>query len=512
MPRTKVTPASVARSRSSALETPSDSRPRGSTRPRAGSRSPARRARPRARRASRPAGPRRIPRTRSRFGSKPPRRTARARSPAAAAAARCTSRPRGRRTRRESPPGTTNQPTRSPGATVFENEEVKVTRSPPSSSWSDGARCPRSGRARRGRPRGRRARAPGRARRRAGDALAERSAARVLEGRDRVEERDVAAARELRLERVGVEPLVVHLDGDDLDALPAEELQRPIVGRPFDEDAPGSARELRGGVEDEALQPARREEDPAGVDPVTLPEQLSQRPVAPTRAIGEDRPTVTLERLAGAVREQLGVEAGGEGAPRANEIGAIASSLRLADPTATVLPNGRPPGSAREIRFVRLRVGSKVVGLEPVPPQHRSHMQTKSFAALGVSAELAAALDARGIVSPFEIQTRAIPPALAGTDLLAKSPTGSGKTLAFAIPLVERVTAGRRTSCRARPRPDARARAPGDRGDRVSRRRARPRSRPSTAASPSGRRRTSPATRTSSSPRPAGCRIWSTAG
>ena len=33
--------------------------------------------------------------------------------------------------------GTTNQPTRSPGATVFENDEVKVTRSPPSSSCSD---------------------------------------------------------------------------------------------------------------------------------------------------------------------------------------------------------------------------------------------------------------------------------------------------------------------------------------------------------------------------------------
>ena len=66
-------------------------------------------------------------------------------------------------------------------------------------------------------------------------------------------------------------------------------------------------------------------------------------------------------------------------------------------------------------------------------------MTTETFAALGVSAELIAALDGRGITAPFQIQTRAIPPALAGTDLLAKSPTGSGKTLAFAVPLVERV-------------------------------------------------------------------------
>ena len=65
-------------------------------------------------------------------------------------------------------------------------------------------------------------------------------------------------------------------------------------------------------------------------------------------------------------------------------------------------------------------------------------MSQNTFAALGVSAELAVVLEARGIMSPFQIQERAIPPALAGTDLLAKSPTGSGKTLAFAIPLVER--------------------------------------------------------------------------
>jgi ATP-dependent RNA helicase RhlE len=66
-------------------------------------------------------------------------------------------------------------------------------------------------------------------------------------------------------------------------------------------------------------------------------------------------------------------------------------------------------------------------------------MSQESFAALGVSAKLIAALEAHGISTPFQIQTRAIPPALAGTDLLAKSPTGSGKTLAFAVPLVERV-------------------------------------------------------------------------
>ena len=66
-------------------------------------------------------------------------------------------------------------------------------------------------------------------------------------------------------------------------------------------------------------------------------------------------------------------------------------------------------------------------------------MSQETFTALGVSAELIEVLRTRGIEAPFQIQTLAIPPALAGTDLLAKSPTGSGKTLAFAVPLVERM-------------------------------------------------------------------------
>jgi superfamily II DNA/RNA helicase len=62
----------------------------------------------------------------------------------------------------------------------------------------------------------------------------------------------------------------------------------------------------------------------------------------------------------------------------------------------------------------------------------------QSFDALGVSAEVAGALASRGIVAPFRIQSLVLPDALAGRDVLAKSPTGSGKTLAFGIPLVER--------------------------------------------------------------------------
>jgi len=61
----------------------------------------------------------------------------------------------------------------------------------------------------------------------------------------------------------------------------------------------------------------------------------------------------------------------------------------------------------------------------------------QTFRALGVSAATCDVLAGRGIVVPFRIQSLVLPDALAGRDVLAKSPTGSGKTLAFAIPLVE---------------------------------------------------------------------------
>jgi ATP-dependent RNA helicase RhlE len=66
-------------------------------------------------------------------------------------------------------------------------------------------------------------------------------------------------------------------------------------------------------------------------------------------------------------------------------------------------------------------------------------MSQQSFRGLGVSAPVANALAARCIHEPFSIQSLVLPDALAGLDVLAKSPTGSGKTLAFALPIVERV-------------------------------------------------------------------------
>jgi superfamily II DNA/RNA helicase len=70
-------------------------------------------------------------------------------------------------------------------------------------------------------------------------------------------------------------------------------------------------------------------------------------------------------------------------------------------------------------------------------------MNEQSFRTLGVSVPVERVLAESGIVRPFPIQELVLPDALAGHDVLAKSPTGSGKTLAFAVPIVTRVSRDR---------------------------------------------------------------------
>jgi len=69
---------------------------------------------------------------------------------------------------------------------------------------------------------------------------------------------------------------------------------------------------------------------------------------------------------------------------------------------------------------------------------------TKSFAELGLPAEIVRVLTREGITTPFEIQAATMPDALAGRDVLGRGQTGSGKTLAFGLPLLARVAQGGR--------------------------------------------------------------------
>ncbi len=62
-----------------------------------------------------------------------------------------------------------------------------------------------------------------------------------------------------------------------------------------------------------------------------------------------------------------------------------------------------------------------------------------TFESLGLSPIALRALADEGYAEPTPIQTRAIPPALAGRDLLACAQTGTGKTAAFLLPILDRL-------------------------------------------------------------------------
>ena len=63
-----------------------------------------------------------------------------------------------------------------------------------------------------------------------------------------------------------------------------------------------------------------------------------------------------------------------------------------------------------------------------------------SFSGLGLRPELVQALAGLGYEEPTPIQREAIPPVLAGRDLLGQAATGTGKTAAFALPILQRLT------------------------------------------------------------------------
>ena len=65
---------------------------------------------------------------------------------------------------------------------------------------------------------------------------------------------------------------------------------------------------------------------------------------------------------------------------------------------------------------------------------------TIQFTDLGIDQDLVDVLAKRGITTPFEIQTLAIPDGIAGRDVCGKAKTGSGKTLAFGIPMIQRIS------------------------------------------------------------------------
>jgi len=66
-----------------------------------------------------------------------------------------------------------------------------------------------------------------------------------------------------------------------------------------------------------------------------------------------------------------------------------------------------------------------------------------SFQDLGLPEPLLRTLDAAGFEAPSPLQARAVPPLLAGGDLLCEAPAGTGRTAAFVWPILARLDPGR---------------------------------------------------------------------
>lgn len=61
------------------------------------------------------------------------------------------------------------------------------------------------------------------------------------------------------------------------------------------------------------------------------------------------------------------------------------------------------------------------------------------FSTLGLHETILSAVEAEGYIQPTPIQSQAIPPVLAGKDIIGCSQTGTGKTAAFSLPILQRL-------------------------------------------------------------------------
>ena len=80
---------------------------------------------------------------------------------------------------------------------------------------------------------------------------------------------------------------------------------------------------------------------------------------------------------------------------------------------------------------------SKKINLESVV---EAPAEVADFASLGLSENLTSTLAALGYEEPTPVQREAIPPLIAGRDLLGQAATGTGKTAAFALPILEHIS------------------------------------------------------------------------
>lgn len=102
---------------------------------------------------------------------------------------------------------------------------------------------------------------------------------------------------------------------------------------------------------------------------------------------------------------------------------------------------GRPSGGPRRSGSSRPSAGPSPLEAALSAAAETPAPEARPFAEFDLPSPLVKALVGRGMEQPFAIQTRVLPDALAGRDVLGRAQTGSGKTLAFGIPVLARLHA-----------------------------------------------------------------------
>src|SRR5512141_903600 len=79
--------------------------------------------------------------------------------------------------------------------------------------------------------------------------------------------------------------------------------------------------------------------------------------------------------------------------------------------------------------------------MRAIAPAAAIIVQDMPFRAFGLDANILKAVHEAGYTEPTPIQSAAIPPILAGHDLIGIAQTGTGKTAAFVLPVLTRLAA-----------------------------------------------------------------------
>ena len=109
----------------------------------------------------------------------------------------------------------------------------------------------------------------------------------------------------------------------------------------------------------------------------------------------------------------------------------------MPEPTRKKLKSMRSFNIASEEHEESVNIEAPEQNIVQILEENSNSVVSKSFSSLNLSENTQKAIEEMGFTQMTEIQSRGIPPALTGRDILGAAKTGSGKTLAFLLPAVE---------------------------------------------------------------------------